>query len=454
MKRIVIVISFLLLIPACSYFEGGQTASPVPGQTRPQPVASLTQSPLSTSTQVVDQLLAPTQTSASLPTLVQKGEDQVCGSGENRVVVLVSPEFVGGIRAGLDQFETDLCAEGYSTWEHAEDFKSPVQVREWLIENYLESKGELQGVIFIGSVPYAYQSFRVTYSNPEIADHDEEVISYQYYSDLDGDFSTSPDYVSPGGHPFSFDIHQGDVDWEIWTGVLPVYRGDSSLTIDALNRYFEKNHAYRVGEYDLPRAYLFVNEHFSAQTQEEYQLVIEQQRSGQYAWTPFSESANAYLYFDAPQNGITAVDGYQALSDGVADFAILSAHGYWGGHGQIDLSWLNDHPLRTVFFWSNGCAVGNLDYPGNFLTEALYSPGSLVLAAKGTTNDSGGMGTNEQGFFGHNIAEAMAGGASIGDAILAHVNVPLIEPWLSNQELHFAPSILLGDPTLKLRGNK
>ena len=51
---------------------------------------------------------------------------------------------------------------------------------------------------------------------------------------------------------------------------------------------------------------------------------------------------------------------------------------------------------------------GDLDHADNFLTSTLYSPTSDVLIAKGTTNDSGGMGNNSNGFFGHNIATALA----------------------------------------------
>jgi hypothetical protein len=61
------------------------------------------------------------------------------------------------------------------------------------------------------------------------------------------------------------------------------------------------------------------------------------------------------------------------------------------------------------------------------------------------------MGTNSDGFFGHNIATALDAGASIGDAVVGHVNVPLVYPWDGSREFHFATPVLLGDPTLRLR---
>jgi hypothetical protein len=174
-------------------------------------------------------------------------------------------------------------------------------------------------------------------------------------------------------------------------------------------------------------------------------------KNGKYSWTAFSQEEDTLIYFDSPSAGISVADGYQVLAEGKTDFAVLAAHGYWGGHGQLELAWLDQNQLQTVFFWSDGCSVGNLDYPENFLTEVLYNPMSQALVAKGTTNNSGGMGTNQNGFYGHNIAQGMSEGFSIGEAILSHVNVPLIEPWAGSRELHYATFIMLGDPTLKLR---
>jgi hypothetical protein len=74
-----------------------------------------------------------------------------------------------------------------------------------------------------------------------------------------------------------------------------------------------------------------------------------------------------------------------------------------------------------------------------------------VLVAKGTTNNSGGMGNNRNGFYGRNVATALSQGDGFGAAIRSHVNVPLIYPWNEDREFHFATSVVLGDPTLKLR---
>lgn len=60
------------------------------------------------------------------------------------------------------------------------------------------------------------------------------------------------------------------------------------------------------------------------------------------------------------------------------------------------------------------------------------------------------MGSNEDGFFGHNIAVAMSEGKSLGEAVNDHVNVPLVWPWSDSREFHFGTVVLLGDPTLRI----
>ena len=354
--------------------------------------------------------------------------------GDRSVILIVDPALEAAIRAPLDQFHSDLCAGGYNVIETSEAFANPTAVREYLHDQYNQPESGLAGAILIGEIPYAYQWFFVTHANPSIPDYEEEVISFQYFSDLDGDFSRSAGYVSPGGHEYSFDVHEGAIDWEIWIGVLPLYKGSLGSTINALERYFAKNHAYRTGALSHPNTFLQISELLDK---------VEYLREGPYTWSPYSDEADARLY---PSGEVS--DGYTDLSEGSSDITVVDAHGYWGASGQLSILDVETTPVKTLLFWSNGCSIGNLDYADNFLTSVLYSPTSDVVIAKGTTNDSGGMGTNEDGFFGRNIATALAAGASLGDAILSHVNVPLLYPWSDSRELHYATPVILGDPTL------
>ncbi|MBN1267764.1 MAG: hypothetical protein JXA25_19895 [Anaerolineales bacterium] len=377
-------------------------------------------------------------------------ETQICQSDAGAVVLIVDYEIISDIRRGLTRFEEDLCRQGFQVFETSGAFTTPVELRTYLSELYVSTGQSLMGAYLIGDFPHAYQWYRVEYANPDIPPNEQEVISFQYYSDLDGIFTVSAEYTSPGDHLFSFDIHEGDMDWEIWVSLLPLYRGDTSQTTQAINRYFEKNHAYRQGEYNLPRAFLGINELQTAATRADHDYIMRLLRSGEYAWTPFSEEDNAQIYFNSPTAGLTVEQGYRSLSEGAADFTAVSTHGTWQSSGSIDTDWVESNPVETVFFITSGCSTGDLDHEENFITSALYSPTSLVLVAWGTTSDAGGMGSNADGSYCHNIAADLSEGKSFGDAILEHVNTPLVHPYSEERESHFAVQVFLGDPSLTL----
>ena len=441
-KSIFLAVSLLLLLSACTLPEGQESQSqalPTTAPDIPSPTAN-----------TINQDAQPDST----PTNQVATGDQGCQPGSTSLALIVDPEILDGIRPGLSQFEADLHQQGFIVIEESNEFDTAVDLRSYLADLYSSTDKCLTGVYLIGDVPYAYQWFRVEYANPDIPPSEQEVISYQYFADLDGTFGTSEEYTSPGNHEFSFDIHEGEMDWEIWVGLLPFYRGDKSQTIEAINRYFEKNHAYRKSEYTIPRAYLEINEFMKATTEEEHTKFIKMLQSGQYAWTPFSEGPDAQIFFDSTSAEMSVEQGYQALSEGVADFTFVGAHGSWQSSGRTNINWVESNPVQTVFFYTGGCSTGNLDHPTNYLTSILYSPTSQVLLAWGTTSESGGMGSNQDGFYGHNVASDLSEGKSFGEAILEHVNTPLISPWSEDRELHYSVQIFLGDPSLTLFPSK
>ena len=375
--------------------------------------------------------------------------ESVLDCGSRSVAIVVEPSLLPSIRDGLTQFEGDLCTYGYCTVEHSGGFANPAVLRAYLQNLYKGSNHHLVGVILIGDVPHAYQWVTMHSANPNIPDLSEEVISFQYYADLDGTFARSPAYTSPGGHAYSFDLHSGPVEWEIWVGVLPRYKGDVKQTIAAMSRYFTKNHNFRTRQLLRQNVFLQINEHFHATTLAEHNTLMTAMRSGTYSWSPYSNDATARLYFDSPPAGLTVQQGYTDMQNGLADFTVADAHGNWAASGQLTIATVESNPVLTLIFWSNGCAVGDLDHAENFLTSVLYSPTSDVLIAKGTTNSSGGMGNNTNGYFGHNIATFLTADRSFGEAILGHVNVPLIAPWAGDREFFFGSVVVLGDPTLR-----
>jgi len=364
------------------------------------------------------------------------------------VALIIDSQLSMQIRSELEQFKSDLKNEGYTVVENVVNNVTPPEVREYLQDLYIQTDEKLEGAILIGDIPYAYQFYTVAYDTTL---KDREVISYQYYSDLDGSFEKSSGYVSPGGKDYSFDLHSGDLDWEIWVGVLPCYKGNLTDTVSALKRYFEKNHKYRTCGYDLPEAFLQIHEGYKIESMEEHNKIIEQRTNGYAAWTPFTNEQTTLLYFDSPLAGLSIAQGYEDLSEGLADITYTNVHGGVTNNGQImNSTWMQNNPVKTAFFFTTGCDGGNLDYADNILTSILYSPSSMVVLAQGDTYIATALYGNAEGSFGHNVATAIDSGKNIGRSFLTHVNVPTLEPnsdpayW----EYQYAPRIILGDPTL------
>jgi len=394
-------------------------------------------------------ITAESEGKSGVATITVAADRSVCTGGKPIVAVLVDSRFSTSIDAGLDRMEHDICDDGWTAAELRSEFATPLELREHLIALYDTTAHALDGVILVGDFPKAYQFVVLKSDNPNIPDTREETISLQYYSDLDGVFAASPGYASPGGHDFSFDLHSGNVDSELWVGVLPLYQGSLEATEPALIRFFQKDHDYRTGTTQLPRGFLLVNEILTATTDSEQIATMDALRNGPYAWTPFSSDPEAQIFFDGTSQNVG--QGYGKLSAGAADFFVGDAHGSATTAGELTVAWAESQPIGTFFFWSDGCAVANLDVPLNFLTSVLYSATSKVVLAHGTTNESGGMGTNSEGFFGHNIATSMSQGDPFGDAVRHDINIPLIFPWSDSREFEIATGVLLGDPTLRLR---
>ncbi len=386
--------------------------------------------------------------SADVSVSIPNNETVACSGGAPTVLLLVQTDLRSSIEPSLTRFANDLCDGGYTVWVPNALPATPPAIRSYLADAWNRSGHRLTGAFLVGDIPHAYQFVVLHSANPSIPDTREEVISFQYYSDVDGSFSASPGYTSP--HPYSFDVHEGLTNWELWIAVLPAYKGSRATTIAALNRYFDKNHEYRTGGPKPPREFLEVNELYVSATPADDDFYLSFMRDNVYSWTPFSNSPRARLYFGALNPTLSVANGYADLRSSVADFFVQDSHGTYLAGGQLTIPLVESTPVNTIFFWSSGCAIGNLDHADNFLSSVLYSPTSAVLVAKGTTNNSGGMGNNLSGYYGHNVAQAMSNGASFGAAMVAHVNQPLLPGW-SDREFYFGTPVVLGDPTLKLR---
>jgi hypothetical protein len=170
------------------------------------------------------------------PSIAQQTREIITPGGSNFLIV-VNSSIEGAIQPSLNQYVSDLEAEGYSVSIYAIEGGKPNDLRT-LLQGQL-SDG-LVGCILIGDLPVPWYQM-----NDDFHGYAEFPIDL-YYMDLDGAWIDSDGDGKYDGH---FD-GSGDQEPEIWVGRLTA----SSLTGDEatlLQNYFAKNHSYRTGGLSL-----------------------------------------------------------------------------------------------------------------------------------------------------------------------------------------------------------
>ena len=148
---------------------------------------------------------------------------------QGRVCILVHSSVYPEISSSLDQYQTDLEYQGFSSVLYQYTSGTAAEVRSFLASLYAEPES-LKGAVLVGAIPY------VLFDDGGVFPTD------LFFEDLNG---TWTDTDGDG----RYETHEGDRFLEIWVSrlkvdTLPMYGSESSI----LNAYFSKNHRYRVGQ--------------------------------------------------------------------------------------------------------------------------------------------------------------------------------------------------------------
>ncbi len=155
--------------------------------------------------------------------------------GEGGIGVYVEPGLLASIRSSVDQYATDLRLQGHDVTV-MEFAGSAAGLRADLRARHEQG---LQGAVFVGDLPtFRFSSRFSPDSNVETYLHD------LYFADLDGTYLDA----------VPVDVHidgAGDVEPEIYVARLsasPLTELVGANEAQILNAYFERVHAYRIGE--------------------------------------------------------------------------------------------------------------------------------------------------------------------------------------------------------------
>ena len=327
------------------------------------------------------------------------------------VHVFVDSVLYPAVQASLNQFLLDLQAERYSVALTRVWNLTPVQIRAALRSEYAGSG--LVGAIFVGDVPAAWMETFLYYRSHFPTDY--------FYMDLNG---TWADYDADG----FYDNLSDSLEPEIWTGRITPSACMFGDETELLNLYFQKNHAYRVGNLSLPDRALGYME---------------------CDWYPEMENYFHWVYDDVTYvdqaDTTTALDYKRRLTEGYEWVHLLAHSSPWGstfylrnenyGGGSVfsyEMPVLNPQANFVVL---NACSNAKYTETDNLGQSYLFGS-DQVVAIIGETRIM--YGNDFEDFY-----SSLQLGKNLGEAFL---------DWMWWNYEWFWGCHIFGDPTLKPHG--
>ncbi len=340
-----------------------------------------------------------------------------------RVALIVEENLYDNIESELNRHIDNLLLDGLDvvliTFSGtAEDF------RDLLIDMYSEPES-LLGAKLIGDVPYIiYEMDQSDYTGfPEY----ETFPSDLFYMDLEGTWEDT----NNSGY---YDSWTGDRSLDIWVSRMKTDNLDSlGCETDIMIDYFEKNHAYRIGDLRPEQkglAYIDNDwEHMGLDDQNNLEMIYD----------------NVIMENDPDKTTATDYIGNRMPKD--QEMIFTRSHGWPEGHsyndgGQYDYvfnSNYRDILPPALFYHLFVCSGTDFTYDDNLGSTIAFNDGDSGLLSWGSTK-TGGM-LEDQHFY-----MPLSDGDDFGEAFVGWFN--------KVKDLYYAPPwfygmVLLGDGSLR-----
>jgi hypothetical protein len=333
------------------------------------------------------------------------------------VYIYVDSSIYNGLTSEIQQYETDVNNQGYST-----------QIINWTSSNVAILKQNLtnayplglEGAVLIGNIPHA------------IVDMWGQYASDFYLMDIDGQW----DDINIDGMPDGHSNGTGDMYPEIWIGrINPSSLNNLNIT-QAYKDYFVRNHAYRIGTLTRPhKALLYIDDSWS-QWYDEY-------------LSNFTAYTDVDVYWD---NSTTTPANYLNNLTQNYEFVQLLVHStqqdhYFGignppSEGYVNYTEILNAYTAPLFYNLFACSACDFTYSNNLGTQYLFSNSSLVVI--GSTKP-GGM-NMYQSFY-----DELNKGEIIGNALKIWFRDPKYGPYGFSWDHQYSMGMtILGDPLLTI----
>lgn len=286
-----------------------------------------------------------------------------------KLLLMVADNMAAPLSNELARLESDLTGDGWQVIRHnVSTNDSPDHVRSLIVDDYFR-EANVQAVFLFGHIPILH-SGNVNYDGHE----DRPMPADAFYGDVDGDWSSSPDFI-----PSDIELMVGRVDLFDMPGNGSARPWPNETEL--LRNYLNKDHAWRFGKTEVLQRALMCD-----------------RRGVDSGWAP---AASGYRNFD-PLLGHDSVD-FSNWADHAPPSqrwaSILEDQSYvWGcacgagsptgvsfagNSGDYSEAWstdIVDGDAKVVFVMLFGSWFGNWDGTDNFMRSFLATP-TLGLTA-------------------------------------------------------------------------
>jgi len=345
------------------------------------------------------------------------------------IAILVESNIYSNISKAINRFADDIyLLTSTEVLVYSVNFSKSAEVREFLRQLYFTKN--ISGAIFVGNIPL-----------PRMKLFNKTYFSLVYYEDLDGVFVLENNTIC---------LWNNTNGLEIWVSLITPPKPVSKsrfLRIIFLNKYFEKNHLYKVGLIRVPhRCLIVVDRDWRCWIKDCYDEVTTLYRDKCYVIGGFSENYR----ISAKEYELHINIGYELATGWVHGGFTFSGGGNFDGLRHEGAR--KKGPGALVHIMST-CGFSNIDEDWCQALSFIFGD-SITLATIGPTKSEGILEA-------YTLFNALSEGKTLGEAYLYWLNYRFTDdPWCGLSRFNINTSthswglsvVLYGDPTLLLKG--
>lgn len=353
-------------------------------------------------------------------------------------IIYVNSTIAPSLQTELQQFKTDVEAEGYTvkiynwTDSNPDPFQRVVSLHSNITQEY--TNNGLNGTVLVGDMPFALYEISPAPMYPPF-----DYICDLYLMDLDGYWQ------NPDGD-LDWDSHSngtGDMYPEIFVGRINPRPVNNTHEVTLLQDYFQRNHDYRVGiTQQYNNSLMYIDDDWEAWS-------IEWKGDLEYLYSNITLINNTIEQTNTTNYLKEIVKPYDWGHVFIHSDAVQ--HYFKIGTTYTDIlysSQVKSTNLSLKFWMLYCCYATRFDVSNNIGTQYLFSPNANSSLAVFGSSTSGGFLMNQY------LYEPLSKGWTLGEAFRHWWFNDILDPVVKTHgptDPTVRGNMLLGDPSLRIR---